>query len=270
MAKESEVFSGLENYSKTKKTLELMKRYGVLFDLDGVKVASSYGAVKIYNLKWGMRFGLVKSVEEHVSYYAMTGWLKTIKGNNDGLIDDPLKEASDIWNDEENLKNSPTELGILPLMRLMYDYGIDPHDATSRPKSTKEVTEYWIRTKFAMFGDLTGNLHFQEGMLPNMMHKAEVIKELKIPFIFEDHGEHAEKEAEAGAIVGLVLKPWSRNYIPKSELIVKPTKYQGRDEIIRTFLSVCDFVDGNPGLVVKVIDDLVEHRSHNIDIELVE
>ena len=251
----------LEPQTKTARTLWLMKNYGVSFDLDGVIAYTSQGSIKRYNGKWGLKYGLLKSTQDLNHYFAMTDWLTEIKSKYPDAIDDPMQEAILIWNDEGIQRNAPLEQGIIALLRLMYVHQINPYELTSRPFNTKDATEYWLRTKFSRFGDLTDRLHMQSGSNLNPEFKADRAEKLGVLFHFEDSGLHAEKIAERGIIVGLVHQPWNQDYFPTNPLIVRPTKYQGRSEIIRTFLTINDFVAEKPDIIDKLIE------SHNLDTE---
>ena len=169
-----------EPISKTGKLLDLMRIYGVSFDLDGVKVLTSPGAIKIYNKKWGIPYGLVKYHGDLSDYFSMTQWLTEINSLHRGKIQDPMHEAVSIWNNEENLRTAPVESGVISLLKLMYNHKVDPYDITSRPVSTKQTTEEWINNKLGVFGDLTNRLNMQEGENLNPEFKADRAELLKI------------------------------------------------------------------------------------------
>jgi hypothetical protein len=248
-----------ETLSKTGKTLQLMKLYGVTLDLDGVKVSTSYGAVKKYNLDFGLKYGLIKSVRDLRGYYTMSEWLVQIGKKHPGTIEDPMQTAIDIWNDGDNLRNAPTELGVVPLINLFNNHYVDWKDLTARPGDKRIDTEIWLEKKLKVEKEeVKKKLNIQEGLDIQSNYKRNRAREIGMLFHFEDSVNHAENIAELGVITGLVIQPWNEGYVPANHLIIKPYKYEGRPEIIRTFLSICDFVNENEDVVKKLVS------SHNV------
>ena len=222
--------------------LEVLKKDGISFDIDGLEALTAEKAIKLYNQIYGKDFGY-KSIEDHKEYFAMSNWLKEIKELDPKVVpSEPTRMAINIWNDPNVVKSAELEMGVRALTKFLSNHEIVPYRITQRPGNNKADTIAWYQK---VHPDLPkDHIFVQKEGIYDSEFKVKKILELGVKFHLEDSWEQAELIAEQGVWVGLVPhQPWSRDYQPSHPKIVKPdANYLGRPGIIRAFLALADNV----------------------------
>lgn len=236
-------FSQQKEKSDTRQFLELIRERGISLDIDDVDAATSTSGVKLFNTKFGEKYGCVKYVQDLRSYWTMDEWFDEIKKKDPQAVGDSKLASISIWNSPEVQAACVPEVGSLALAKFLAKHKIFPYRITSRPGDMKDMTIEWYKKYYPWIAPK--RIYIQEEGSYDDNFKQNIISLLNIGFHLDDFPEHAEKvaETETRPWVGLVLQPWSEDYVPaQGSRIIKPVGYIGRPPIIRAFLSLRDAV----------------------------
>lgn len=222
-----------------KRIIEVIRKKGLSFDIDGVEQASVDLSVREYNMLRGFRLKNPKIPDDIKNYYIMVDWF-----SNDPEIEDPLEAASAIWNSEKVITQSERVEGVTAVVQFLDQRGIRPYRITSRPGFTKAWTLEWY---WKMYGDgFDPNLiriQSEANRLINMDFKTGEIERLDIGIHFDDSAENSEKiVSRTQATVILVPQPWNYDYQPSNPRIIKVVSYTNRLKMVRAFLTLAETV----------------------------
>lgn len=216
------------------RTVEVLRKKGVSFDIDGVEVESTDLSVRKYNLLYGYKSGNPKAFEDVKGYAIMVDWIRDAGSN------EPWPEAVDIWNSPNVLGSAKPVKGTKIIVKFLAQREIAPYRISSRPEYTRTLTENWYLKEYGPSFDLS-LIRLQEGQTINPDFKAAEIDRVGIGFHFEDSFENAELIVKkTDAVVILVPQPWNEDYQPANERIIKVTGFRNRMKMVRAFLTLAE------------------------------
>lgn len=225
------------------KTVEVLRRDGVSFDIDGVEVASAILSIREYNLLYGFSRRNPKLLEDVKDYGIMVDWI-----GEDSDIKDPLGAAVSIWNSKKVLENAQAVDGFKTVLTFLARRDVVPYRTTSRPGNTREWTHSWYLKEYGAGFDLE-LIRMQDELSTeiNPDFKADDIDKQGIGFHFDDSFENAEiitAKAKKVTVI-LVPQPWNQAYQPTNSRIIKTDGFTNRMKVIRAFLALAEHITLN-------------------------
>ncbi|MFZ5932826.1 MAG: hypothetical protein ACOYT7_01995 [Patescibacteria group bacterium] len=219
------------------KTLEVLRRSGVTWDIDGVESETGHLSIREYNHLHGFKIKRPKTFDQAERYWILVDWIR-----QDSSVVDPVLAAIDIWNSQKVMENANMVEGAKTVSTYLARNEIFPPRVTSRPGArTRGWTYTWYERKYGPSFDL-GLIRMSDTEKSDPGFKASEIAKLGTGYHFEDSYEDAERIAANGVTVVLVPQPWNLDYEPTLSNIIKVIElnYQYHFKMVRAFLTLAE------------------------------
>jgi hypothetical protein len=217
------------------RTVEVLRFYGVTWDIDGVDVNNGRLSVDEYNRLHGRKIKRPRAFDEAKHYWILVDWI-----SHDPSVSDPRLAAINIFNSQFVMENAPMVPGTRTVSEFLARRGIIPPRVTARPGArTRDWTYAWYRKMYRSNFDLN-LIHMSDTDKVDPEFKRRRILKLGRRFHFDDSYEEAERLAADGITVALVPQPWNEDYIPTNPNIITAKGYPSRYRMVRAFLSLAE------------------------------